>query len=125
MKNPEQETARIESNQMRYLAECLCAGACDFATSQGKPVPERPQSVAEAFELLAEYLEVEPMSLKARIERLEETTGSEIHFPALIYFSPRQTLDQARKEYRVKYGYDLPDSGMIIKISTVDCKRSK
>ncbi len=63
------------------------------------------------------------MNLKTRIERLEETVSSkDIFFPALVYFSDSQTLDQAKEEYRQKHGFDLPRNGVIINFVEVDAR---
>lgn len=61
------------------------------------------------------------MTLKARIERLEQAAlEDEPIVPALIFWRHLETLQQAKEQYKQRHGFDFPDNGQIIEMVVCD-----
>lgn len=65
------------------------------------------------------------MSLKNRIAELEQrTAGNRSHVPALIYWSQKQSLEDAKQEYTQRHGYSLPKDAPVIEFVCCDMTKA-
>ena len=65
------------------------------------------------------------MSLKNRIAGLERRVNDiRPHTPALIYWSQKQSLEDAKQEYTQRHGYDLPKDAPVIEFVCCDMTKA-
>lgn len=65
------------------------------------------------------------MNLKHRIDELERRVeDARPPVPALIYWSQKQSLEDAKQEYTQRHGYDLPKDAPVIEFVCCDMTKA-
>jgi len=64
-------------------------------------------------------------SFESRIKKLEvKNQVNQESVPILVYRSSKQTLEQAKAEYKEKHGFELPGNAKIIEICLIGASRN-